>query len=107
MMQTAYKADLTLRITRIFHNFKKNDTSIIFSAVPIDKVNHTVTSKIDHYTIKAPNTISPEPCEGEIWYIEGGASWEKVKSYDGNYFIKKHHVIADTAKIICSSSYLI
>lgn len=104
MIQTAYEADLTVRITKIFFNHKKSDTSIRFSAVSIDKVHHTVTSKIDLYTVKARETISPEPCEGEIWSIKGMASFEQTKSHNGKYFIKKHHVIVDEAKMILPKS---
>ena len=63
-----------------------------------------ISSKIDHFHIKAPESISPEPCEGEIWEIKGSASWEKTESYDGNYFIKKHHVNVDSASIILSQN---
>lgn len=104
MIQTAYEADLTVRITKIFFNHKKSDTSIRFSAVSIDKVHHTATSKIDLYTVKARETISPEPCEGEIWSIKGMASFEQTKSHNGKYFIKKHHVIVDEAKMILPKS---
>lgn len=104
MIQPAYEADLTVRITKIYFNHKKSDTSIRFSAVPIDKVHHTVSSKIDLYTIKARETISPEPFEGEIWSIKGMASFEQTKSHNGKYFIKKHHVIVDEAKIILPKS---
>jgi exodeoxyribonuclease V alpha subunit len=100
MMQTAYEADLTVRITKMYKSYKKIDTSIRFSAVPVDKLHHTVTSKIDHYTIKARDTISPEPAEGEIWLIQGSASYEQTKSHNGKYFIKKHHVNVETAKLI-------
>ena len=104
MIKTAYEADLTVRITKIFFNHKKSDTSIRFSAVPIDKVHHAVTSKIDLYTVKARETISPEPFEGEIWSIKGMASFEQTKSHNGKYFIKKHHIIVNEAKIILPKS---
>lgn len=103
-MQTSYKADLVVRITKVFNNYKKKDTSINFSAVSVHKLHHTILSKIDYYTIKAPNTISPEPCEGEIWAIIGDASYEETESFDGNYFIKKHHVVVATAEIILSNN---
>jgi len=104
MFNTAYEADLTVRITGVLKNFKKSDTSIRFTAVPVYKSSHLVSSKIDHYTINAADSISPDPNEGEIWEIKGEASWEQTKSYDGNYFIKKHHVNVDTAKIILSQN---
>lgn len=104
MMQTAYEADVTVRITKILKNFKKSSTYIHFNAVPVHKEEHTVLNKINHYTMKAPETISPEPCEGEIWSIKGNASWENAKSYDGNYFIKKHHVNVTDANIILSKN---
>ncbi len=99
-MLTAYEADVTLRITKMYFNFKKTDTSIRFSAVPVDKLHHTVTSKIDFYEVKAPETISPEPAEGEIWEIKGKASYEQIKSHDRNYFVKQHYINVDSAKII-------
>jgi exodeoxyribonuclease V alpha subunit len=106
VIQTAYEADLTVRITKIFFNHKKSDTSIRFSAVPVDKVHHAVTSKVDLYTVKARETISPEPFEGEIWSIKGMASFEQTKSHNGKYFIKKHHVIVDEAKMILPKSQI-
>ncbi len=104
MHNTAYEADLTVRITKMYKSYKKSDTSISFSAVALHKSTHMVSSKIDHYKIIASESISPEPNEGEIWEIKGSASWEQEKSYDGNYFIKKHHVNVDTAKIILSQN---
>ena len=99
-MLTAYEADVTLRITKIYFNYKKSDTSIRFSAVPVHQLHHTVTSKIDFYEIKAQETISPDPSEGEIWEIKGSATWEHQTSHDGNYLIKKHYLNADSAKLI-------
>ncbi len=99
-MLTAYEADVTLRITKIFFNQKKSDTFIRFSAVPVHKLHPTVTSKIDFYEVKAPETISPEPAEGEIWEIKGSSTWEQTKSHDRNYFVKQHYINVDSATLI-------
>lgn len=104
--RTAYKADITVRITKVFTSFKQNDSTMTFSAVPVDNVHHTVLNKINYYTIKLSDTIFPEPSEGEIWSITGEASYEEAASFDGNYFIKKHHINADaiSAKLILSNN---
>lgn len=104
MIKIGYKADLVVRITKIYTPTKKTKKFIEFSAVSVHKANHTVLSKINYYTIKAPNTISPAPHEGEIWSIKGDASYEEVPSFDGKYFIKKHHVNVAKAELILSKN---
>ncbi|TWX67150.1 AAA family ATPase [Colwellia demingiae] len=104
MMQTGYEADLTVRITKIFTSTKKTKDYILFSAVSVHKTEHRVLSKIDYYTIKAPDTISPDPHEGEIWSIKGNASYEETPSFDGKYYIKKHHVNVVKAELILSKN---
>jgi exodeoxyribonuclease V alpha subunit len=103
---TTYKADITVRITKVFTSFKENDPTITLSAVRVHNKHHTVLNKANYYTIKLPNTIFPEPSEGEIWSVTGDASYEEAASFDGNYFIKKHHINASaiTAKLILSNN---
>ena len=104
MIPTGYEADLVVRITKVYTPTKKTKDFIEFSAVSVDKTEHKVLSKINYYRIKTPNTISPEPSEGEVWSIKGGATYEEAPSFDGKYFIKKHNVNVAKAELILSKN---
>lgn len=87
---TLYEANITVRVTSVYDTFKKNDPSVYFRAVQVDKQTHAKSSAIDYYLIKAPNSILPNV--GEIWNVQGGASWKEAPSHDGNYVIRNHNI---------------
>lgn len=103
-MGVAYEADLSIRITQVYESKKKNDPTISLRGVRVNKDSHSVESKIDYYSVKLRNTVSPEPSIGEIWHVTGMASVEEAPSFDGNYIIKNHTVAGTKAELILSQN---